>query len=121
MELATGVRRICLDISTLRVYGFDMSIRSIDRTTVRMNGTLKQRLEELARREGKTFTDLLHEAGWELVRRRESSVVGADFELPVVKVAAGVSMDVEQIKRRLGELDDEYDRRQSRIAMGLEP
>lgn len=92
-----------------------------DRTTVRMSVSLKERLEGLARAEGKTFTDVLHEAGWELVRRRERAEVPAAFELPVVKGGAGGDLSVEEIKRRLNEMDDEYDRRQARIAMGIEP
>ena len=80
-----------------------------------MNRVLKQRLEEIAQREGPTFTELLQEAAWDLVARRERPWEVID--LPVVDLAGAATISADEMQRRIDESEDDYFQRKATVRL----
>jgi hypothetical protein len=83
-----------------------------ERTTVRMNPALRQQLEEIALKEGKTFTALLHQAGWEFVSRQSRPSADEPMKLPLLRSKTGKPIDFGAVRKSIEAEDAAWAERQ---------
>lgn len=98
-----------------------MGSDSTVRTTVRLNPALKQELVALARREGKTLTEILHEAGWLWLERRSRPEASERLKIKPLPRKSDVPIDFEAVKRQIELEDEEWARKQMGEGLGVPP
>lgn len=81
------------------------------RTTIRMNETLRRQVMYVAKKERKTFTELVEEAMTELVTKRRVRPRRERINLPVFG-NPGKKITAKQLKEAIEEADREYDLKQ---------
>lgn len=77
-----------------------------------MNPALRQQLEEIALKEGKTFTALLHQAGWEFVNKQSKPTADEPMKLPVLGSKTGKPIDFDAVRKVIEAEDAEWAERQ---------
>lgn len=79
------------------------------RTTIRMSLALKRELEELARREGTTFTAVVEEAARSLIARRKAEPDRRSFDVqPLLGANEGPALSPKQVFELIDQAELDY-------------